>query len=66
MPTAYLPRKRTKYVVLVKEGRKWVPCGDQLFNSEDDAWYWVDTNFRGDDERLRFYLAPVDMTGFPR
>lgn len=50
---------KKKFLVYKIERRKHIPVGDKLFCSEEKAWEWVDTKYKSDEDRLKFYLADV-------
>ena len=52
---------KRQFLLLESDGRQWVPQGGQLFDSEEEAWHWVDTRYHSDRESIRFFLSPLDL-----
>jgi hypothetical protein len=52
----------TKYLLIeVTDNNTWKIRNKHPFDNEDDAWDWVDRRYKKDEDRLRFYLFPIEL-----
>jgi len=51
----------TKYLLIEVVNSVWKVRNSRPFNSKEEAWDWTDRHYHKDEDRLRFYLFPVEM-----
>jgi hypothetical protein len=51
----------TKYLLVEVIAGTWKIRNKRPFDSEEEAWNWVDRRYKKDEERLRFYLFPIEI-----
>jgi hypothetical protein len=51
----------TKYLLVEIVNNTWKIRNKRPFDSKDAAWSWMDSHYKKDEDRLRFYLFPVKV-----
>lgn len=50
-----------KYLLIEVVGDIWTIRNKRPFDKKQDAWDWTDRHYKNDEDRLRFYLFPIEM-----